>query len=70
MKYLLDVNALLACEHRGSPHQVAFNRWAEREGLGNLASCAYVGLGFKIPRKAEPHGCFLWRRKSVQWRTS
>lgn len=46
MKYLLDINALLACEHRGSPHQAAFHRWAGREGLGNLASCAHVELGF------------------------
>lgn len=46
MKYLLDVNALLACEHRGSPHHRLFHEWARREGLTQLAACGLVELGF------------------------
>jgi len=46
MKFLLDVNALLACEHPGSPHHNAFHVWVSRVGRSNLASCALVELGF------------------------
>lgn len=46
MKYLLDVNALIACEHRGSPHHATFHAWAKREGMGSLATCGLVELGF------------------------
>jgi predicted nucleic acid-binding protein len=46
VKYLLDVNALIAWEHTGSPHHAAFHAWAKREGLGNLATCAHSELGF------------------------
>lgn len=46
MKYLLDVNALLACEHTGSPHNGAFHTWAKRVGLENLATCGMAELGF------------------------
>ncbi|MBA3849343.1 MAG: hypothetical protein C0502_05030 [Opitutus sp.] len=46
MKYLLDVNALLACEHKGSPHHATFHAWAGREGMAALATCAHSELGF------------------------
>jgi predicted nucleic acid-binding protein len=46
MKYLLDVNALVAWEHGGSPHHAAFHLWAKKAGLRNLSSCALVELGF------------------------
>lgn len=46
MKYLLDVNALLALRHRRSPHHSAFHAWAARTGLDNLLTCAHSELGF------------------------
>ena len=46
MTYLLDVNALLAWEHRNSSHHTAFHAWASRTGRGNLWTCALTELGF------------------------
>lgn len=46
MRYLLDVNAILACEHRGSPHHAAFHAWAAETGMDNLFTCAHGELGF------------------------
>ena len=46
MKYLLDVNALLAWEHPGSPHHADFHRWAKGVGREGLWTCAMVELGF------------------------
>lgn len=46
MKHLLDVNALLACEHQGSPHHANFHAWAHRVGLENLFTCGLVEVGF------------------------
>lgn len=46
MKHLLDVNALIACEHRGSPHHATFHAWAKREGMASLATCGLAELGF------------------------
>lgn len=46
MRYLLDVNALLACEHQGSPHHETFHVWAKRTGLKQLATCGLAELGF------------------------
>jgi len=46
MRYLLDVNALLACEHQGSPHHAAFHGWAGRVRLENLHTCGLTELGF------------------------
>lgn len=43
---LLDVNALVAWEHNGSPHHARFHAWAKREGLSNLWTCALAELGF------------------------
>lgn len=46
MKHLLDVNALLACEHPGSPHHEVFHAWAQRVALESLVTCGLVELGF------------------------
>jgi len=46
MKYLLDVNALVALEHQGSQHHAVFHAWAKTVGLRNLRTCAFVELGF------------------------
>lgn len=46
MKHLLDVNALIACEHQGSPHHATFHAWAKREGMASLATCGLTELGF------------------------
>lgn len=46
MKCLLDVNALVAWEHAGSPHHAAFHAWVKKTGARNLRSCALVELGF------------------------
>jgi predicted nucleic acid-binding protein len=46
MKYLLDVNALIAWRHGLSPHHEAFHRWAARTGLRNLVTCGHSELGF------------------------
>ena len=46
MKCLLDINALIAWEHVGSPHHASFHVWAKTTGLRNLNTCAPVELGF------------------------
>jgi len=46
VSYLLDVNALLAWEHRNSPHHAAFHVWARRVGRANLWTCGHTELGF------------------------
>jgi predicted nucleic acid-binding protein len=46
VSYLLDVNALLAWEHRNSPHHAVFHVWARRVGRANLWTCAHTELGF------------------------
>lgn len=46
MTYLLDVNVLLAWEHRSSSHHTAFHAWAEGVGRENLWTCALTELGF------------------------
>jgi predicted nucleic acid-binding protein len=46
MRYLLDVNALLAWEHGSSPHHVSFHAWAKVVGRENLWTCALSELGF------------------------
>jgi predicted nucleic acid-binding protein len=46
VKYLLDVNALLAWEHTGSPHHADFHAWAKRTGRVSLWTCAHSELGF------------------------
>jgi uncharacterized protein len=46
MRYLLDVNALIAWEHGNSPHHVSFHGWARVVGRENLWTCALSELGF------------------------
>ena len=46
MIYLLDVNALVAWHHAGSPHHARFHGWAARIGPANLQTCALSELGF------------------------
>lgn len=46
MKYLLDVNALLAWGYKTQAAHLPFHRWAAKTGFENLATCAHVELGF------------------------
>jgi predicted nucleic acid-binding protein len=46
MRYLLDVNALLAWEHSNSPHHDGFHAWAKQAGPANCWTCAHTELGF------------------------
>ena len=46
MKYLLDVNALIAWAHVNAASHSAFQRWAKARGFKTLATCAQVELGF------------------------
>ena len=46
MRYLLDVNALLAWEHGNSPYHGSFHAWAKEVGHENLWTCALSELGF------------------------
>ena len=46
MKYLLDINALIAWEHANSSHHADFHAWAKRAGRANLWTCAHTELGF------------------------
>ena len=46
MKYLLDVNALIAWAHVNSAAHAAFHRWAQSRGFKALATCAHGELGF------------------------
>jgi predicted nucleic acid-binding protein len=44
--YLLDVNALVAWHHPGSPHHARFHAWAGIIGRAQLRTCALSELGF------------------------
>lgn len=46
MKYLLDVNALIAWAHVNSAAHATFHRWARSRGFKALATCAHAELGF------------------------
>ena len=46
MKYLLDVNALVAWWHGRSPHHAAFHVWAAGVSAKQLRTCAHTELGF------------------------
>lgn len=46
MKYLLDVNAMLAWRHASANGHASFHAWAAAEGFDALATCAHVELGF------------------------
>lgn len=46
MKYLLDVNALIAWRHPTAHGHDRFHAWASATGRRELATCAQVELGF------------------------
>lgn len=46
MKFLLDVNALVAALCPASSHHAAFNAWAAQHQPADFASCAITELGF------------------------
>lgn len=46
MRFLLDVNALVAALCPASPHHVAFDAWAAKQKTSDLATCAITELGF------------------------
>ena len=46
MKYLLDVNVLLAWAHPRSPHHARFHRWKKSVPAADLSTCAISELGF------------------------
>lgn len=46
MKYLLDVNALIAWWHADAEDHAAFHAWAAKAGFQSLATCALAELGF------------------------
>jgi predicted nucleic acid-binding protein len=46
LRYLLDVNALIAWRHARAPHHEAFHAWAARIRPENLLTCAHAELGF------------------------
>jgi predicted nucleic acid-binding protein len=46
VKYLLDVNALLAWRHATANGHDRFHAWAKAEGFDALATCALAELGF------------------------
>lgn len=46
MKFLLDVNALVAWHHPSAQGHASFHAWAKAQGLSHLATCAQSELGF------------------------
>ena len=46
MKYLLDVNALVAWWHHTHPKHPVFHAWEKKTGFANVATCATAELGF------------------------
>lgn len=46
MKYLLDVNTLIALKHSRSPHHQTCRNWAGKHGMDSMATCALTELGF------------------------
>jgi predicted nucleic acid-binding protein len=46
MKFLLDVNVLLAWAHPRSPHHARFHRWKKSVRSADLSTCAITELGF------------------------
>lgn len=46
MKYLLDVNALVAWWHHTHPRHSVFHAWGKKARFSNLATCAHAELGF------------------------
>lgn len=46
MKFLLDVNALMAWSHPTAHGHTQFHMWAKAHGFDQLATCAVAELGF------------------------
>jgi predicted nucleic acid-binding protein len=46
MKYLLDVNTLIAWWHHTHPKHAVFHSWEKKAGFASMATCATVELGF------------------------
>ena len=46
MKFLLDVNALVALKHARSIHHGAISSWVSKKDRKTLATCALTELGF------------------------
>lgn len=46
MKYLIDVNALLAWGHTHHEFASVFHSWVDRIGYENICTCAISELGF------------------------
>ncbi len=46
MKYLLDVNALIAWRHATANGHARFHAWVKAEGFDTIATCAHAELGF------------------------
>lgn len=46
MKFLLDVNALVAWGQARAPQHTVFHAWAASLSPGDFATCAHVELGF------------------------
>jgi len=46
VKYLLDVNALLALKHSRSVHHQACRIWVSKQGFEAMATCALTELSF------------------------
>lgn len=46
MKFLLDVNALVAWHHPSAQGHASFHVWAKAQGFSQLATCAQGELGF------------------------
>jgi predicted nucleic acid-binding protein len=46
VKYLLDVNALIALKHARSPHHQTCRSWVIKQGIESLATCALTELSF------------------------
>jgi predicted nucleic acid-binding protein len=46
VKYLLDVNALIAWHHANAQDHAAFHAWRKANSRGTLLSCAITELGF------------------------
>lgn len=46
MKFLLDVNALVAWHHPSAQGHASFHAWAVAQGFSQLVTCAQSELGF------------------------
>jgi predicted nucleic acid-binding protein len=55
MKYLPDVNALLAWGHATHPHHARLHAWKAGKKASDLATCAISDLGF-IRITAQAYG--------------